>query len=108
MRIERARRRALSRLGGANDARVDGGAAADGLVKHAKELGPPQQAIEHFLVRVGIELEAEAYRSEADWRLLRDCERTAEIEIALRPHGTRADRNLERRRDGLEGDARAG
>ena len=55
----------------------------DGLEDHAIALGELEQLVELVLRRVGLDLEGEADRPEADRRVLVDAERAAEIEIAL-------------------------
>ena len=54
------------------------------LQHHTIALGELHERVELVLRRVGVELEVEPDVGEADRRVLRDAERAAKVEIALR------------------------
>ena len=83
-------------------------AVVQGLEDDAIALGQLQQLVELLLRRVGVDLEAQADRPEADRRRLVDAERAAEIEIALGLDDAVAQIDLKRRRDRLQRHAGAG
>src|SRR5438034_2351111 len=87
---------------------LDGRTAPERLIDDAIALGKLEQLFELILRRVGVDLEAQANRGKSDRRLLGHSERTAEVEIALGRDRGGLERNLQRGRDRLEGDARTG
>src|SRR3954454_24967942 len=63
-------------------------AAGKRLVDDAVALGGLEQRVELLVARVGLELEAQADRGEADRRLAVDAHRAAEVEVAFGHHAT--------------------
>src|SRR5262252_107101 len=87
---------------------LDRGAASERLIDDAIALGQLQELFELVGWRVGVDVEAQANGSKSNRRILGNAERTTEVEITLGRDRGGLDRNVERGRDRLEGDAGAG
>src|SRR6185437_6355772 len=96
------------RRSGARELYLDRRTALDRLIDDAITLGKLEQLVELFLRRVSFEIEAQTNLREADRCILGDAERAAKIEIALGRHFAGLQRNIERGRDRLDGNAGAG
>src|SRR5215468_11259410 len=86
---------------------LDRGAASERLIDDAIALGQLQELFELVGWRVGVDVEAQANGSKSNRRILDNAERTTEVEITLGRDRGGLDRNVERGRDRLEGDAGA-
>src|ERR1700730_14100095 len=89
----------------AGEFHLDRRAALERLIDDTVTLRELEQLIELLLGRIGFHLEAQANLRQADRRVLRHSERTAEIEIAFGGHHAGFKRNVERGRNRLQGDA---
>jgi hypothetical protein len=81
------------RSAGSRQARGELGRHGQGLEDDAVTLGQLQQGLEFFLAGIGLELEAEADRAEADRGFAGDCQGAAEIKVALGVDSSRLDRD---------------
>src|SRR5450759_1073454 len=84
------------------------GSTGERLVDDAVALRQPQQGVEVIVAGVGLELEAQLDRAEADRRLLAHGEGAAEVEVAFGAHDPCLDVEPERRGHGAQRDPRAG
>src|SRR5438105_15617628 len=87
---------------------LDRRAAPERLIDYAIALGELEQLIELVLRRVALEIKSQSNLRESHRRRLVDPERAAKIDVAFRRYRGGLERDVERGRHRLEGDAGAG
>ena len=96
------RRRGAQASSRAGPTRLQARAPTRCLVDDAVALGEPEQRVELFVRRIGLQLEAQPDRPEPHRHVAVDAERPAKIEVSFGVNVAALDRQLERGRDGAQ------